>query len=268
MWYKTKVGRMNILIPFSGGIDSTYLIHKRLSEGHKVTTCSFLIGNNENKNKVESIMRELSIKQFKKEFGEDKITVIPDLKLGTFSGNDILTLRQPLFWLFGIIFSIYKKVDSVEIAYICNDCAISYLDDLKSLYKAYEPFCEKNLPELKFPLTKISKHAILSELPFEYKNNTTTCENPTILVDDDKVLEFKYCGHCDTCKKMKRYTEDDEDLYKIYNTRLRKFDKVNKMFIDTDCIVDKLVEVPFSRNLEWNLVPKEKIKRKGKNKHV
>lgn len=40
---------MNILIPWSGGLDSTYLVWKSLKEGHHVNTAYFTIINNHTK---------------------------------------------------------------------------------------------------------------------------------------------------------------------------------------------------------------------------
>lgn len=36
----------HILIPWSGGLDSTYLIYDAIQKGHKVTTCSFSLKQN------------------------------------------------------------------------------------------------------------------------------------------------------------------------------------------------------------------------------
>lgn len=142
---------------FSGGWDSTALILNHLEKGEKVIP--FYISFYE----PTKIMAEISVKILQKIYGTD---LIADLKplFGDIvcNGTEEHTLAQQSFSAFfasKIGRTYTENAIATEIAYCMNDDAISYLDDLRNLYKSGVNCCyppTKAIP-LKFPLKK-QKH--------------------------------------------------------------------------------------------------------------
>jgi len=137
-----------VLIPWSGGLDSTALIFKNLEEGNHVTAVYFKLLNNSNKTK-----RELkAIHEILKHMMKYNLTFSYLEKTSSIELCNVTThynLSQPPIWLFSS-FHYLGNIDEVQISYIMNDDAISYLDDIKNLYDSLLKF-SKDKPELCFP---------------------------------------------------------------------------------------------------------------------
>lgn len=222
-----------VLILFSGGLDSTYLMWKNLEEGNTVYPIYVNIGNNENKTKVELQQCKLMIKRFQDAYlsrCRDHHTIMDLTVYG--NCNEVSLLQMPI-WIMGVIYSNrLADVDEVQIGYVMNDDAISYLDEIKKLYYSFKPLMnleDKPLPKLSFPLIKEKKWFMYEKLPWEWKNLTFSCENVRIIeekeipitnVDDleeplklsptmktllplKKVIEFQLCGECHPCRRQK-----------------------------------------------------------------
>jgi len=61
----------NVLIPFSGGLDSTYLLYKNLKKYNIVTTLYIQLLNNSYKTTIELAHRKYILEYLNKEFSED-----------------------------------------------------------------------------------------------------------------------------------------------------------------------------------------------------
>lgn len=195
---------------FSGGLDSTYLIWKNLKEGNEVYPIYIEIGNNIYKSILEKNRIDLLYRKFEEEFdvnGEfDYQTRIHradyGLKVDVNSHGDGLMFKQMPIWLFGMVFQCGNKLDEIQIGYVMNDDAISYINDIQKIYKSYQSISDKLIP-LKFPLVKTSKYQMAAELPPQYFELVVSCENPRIVGSEEApIVEYEPCCECDACKKI------------------------------------------------------------------
>jgi len=190
-----------ILIPFSGGLDSTYLVYKTLSEKNIPITTYFSITNNGLKPQIERIHRKLILEKINNEFN----TYILDYESGGevgLHGSNSVALPQPLTWIYCLHF-LPKNYDVVQLAYVLGDHAVSFIKDIKKLIKAYQPFLKENVKvKIEFPLTKLLKEEICDKLPEEIKELIWTCENPKEIYNNEKegTLIYQPCNKCTACK--------------------------------------------------------------------
>jgi 7-cyano-7-deazaguanine synthase in queuosine biosynthesis len=203
-----------ILVPFSGGLDSTYLVWKLLKEGHKVYTVYFKLLNNDSKIKMEQFSRDLLIKKFDKEFPSLHHDTCVDFECRIHNHKVGYTMAQVPIWILGSFFSCSNTIDEISIAYVMNDDAISYLSEIRKLYNSYKFLAHHKLPVLNFPLSKIKKQEILHNLPQEYKDLTVSCEAPYFLKwKNKKVVEYSFCGSCVPCERAKKTYSSYETTY-------------------------------------------------------
>lgn len=184
-----------VAILFTGGLDSTYLVYKNLMEGNIVYLYYIEIENNKNKTKLELKNIERIYKIFEEQFPGKIYESRTIFKILTWENNYNFALIQPPIWVLGISFIQNKNFDEIQIGYVSNDCAISYINDILKLYNSYSPLNdnEKSMIPLTFPLMKYSKEEIMNSLPKIYSKNVYSCEGPS--------MEYIPCGSCVTCKK-------------------------------------------------------------------
>jgi hypothetical protein len=128
-------------------------------------------------------------------------------------------LNQPPIWIWEAHRYIHNKeghcqyhkidhFDEIQIAYVMEDHAVSFLSEIKQLYSVLNKFVFKKddtyFPILKFPIIKLNKSVI-----FDY----IACSYPEIF----EVIWFceqphgeKRCGHCHSCKVAQSW---DYDMY-------------------------------------------------------
>lgn len=212
----------------SGGLDSTYLVYKNLKEGNTVYPVYIEITNNQIKSLLEKNRIELLRREFLKEFklpshgyNEPIARINYLLNVGVVANESSLHLRQLPVWMLGLSFMQSMGVDEIQIGYVSNDDAISYLDDIQTIYKSYQLICEPMIP-LTFPLTKKHKFQIADELPHQYMRLIFSCENAELVNEKDgnklgkvgevpthdfisndneeiEMIEYEPCCHCTPC---------------------------------------------------------------------
>lgn len=166
-----------VLIPWSGGLDSTYLVWKNLSEGNTVYTFSVELENNVGQRDSEIAARKL-IQEF---FQEQNLNIrlFSDYGLSKISvrGGYNMVLSQPPIW---VLFSMYSHdlcdTEEIQIGYVMNDDAISYLDEIRNLYSSYSSFLSCKPPTLQFPIIKKKKYDLINEMPEELVKMVSYCE--------------------------------------------------------------------------------------------
>ena len=202
---------------FSGGLDSTFLIWKNLKDGNTVVPFYFEIENNQKKPMLEKNRIELLYNEFNKEFDGkiEPIKYVLKILVTDFSNN--LFFKQIPIWILGMLFSDQKGLSEIQFGYVMNDDAISYLDDIKKIYKSYSTITDTLVP-ITFPLRKWKKCAILEDLPENYRNLVVSCENPILIGNEDaEILKYKPCGHCVPCQHIldsDNYNSSLSDDYK------------------------------------------------------
>jgi 7-cyano-7-deazaguanine synthase in queuosine biosynthesis len=176
----------NVVVSWSGGFDSTYMIIELLKNGNRVTAIQIVSPSLVN-SQIESERTKL---------------ITPLLqKLGTFrhcvvkqdyeSGDTFLLPQLPLF-LFNLALSTTNEHDKVCIGYIMNDDAISFIPEIKKIWKSLGLM--KKLPVLDFPLMKTKKETVISYLLYNHKEIYDLC---WCCESDFSVM----CGECASCKR-------------------------------------------------------------------
>lgn len=187
---------------FSGGLDSTYLIWKNLTEGNEVYPIYIEIKNNDRKVKLEKNRIELLYKKFNEEFG-NKIhdiryaveILVRDTTVSELHFNQLPIWIIGLQWLYGL------DVSEFQFGYVMNDDAISYIDDIKNIHKSFSGLHNKVI-ELTFPLIKEKKYVMANNLPKKYFDLVVSCENPDIIDDKIEILKYEPCCECSACKRL------------------------------------------------------------------
>lgn len=179
-----------ILVSWTGGLDSTYLVKKLLDEGHYVETVHTNILNNTSQMKREQNAIDKLIHKFReysnyRGHSEVELTVA----LGNVRLSQVPVIIQTLV-------ASYTTHDEVAIGYVMNDDAVSFINDIKKLWLSYKLLCEPTeYPKLTFPIIKIPKNIIYLSLSDEYLNHVTWCER----TEDTN----KKCNICSSCLRMK-----------------------------------------------------------------
>lgn len=200
------------LVPWSGGLDSTYLIYELLSEGHSVQAITW----NMNPGYAQDIRRKKAtedmaplLEQFRKDsrYAHNwfSVDVIPDYEMGfPFSRHDYFKLGQVPSIITAIARRITNDTDFVALGYVMGDDAVSYLEEITSLYTAFvnlRTAFNIAAPPLVFPLIKRSKKEIYEYLPDRLKEKVTWCES-------SNEIKTRGCGKCMSCLRMKMYRPD------------------------------------------------------------
>lgn len=200
-----------VAVLFSGGLDSTYLVWKNLKDGNTVLPIYIEIENNEVKTKLEKNRIELLWKEFEKEFRNQeegyydfKLKPIKyAIKVSVHANEGSLYFHQIPIWMFSAVFlQGMVEIDEVQIGYVSNDDAISYLDDIQNIYKSYQPISEPMKP-LVFPITKMKKYQMAEELPEQYRKYIFSCEMAIIKGSENaELIEYEPCCECAPCRTI------------------------------------------------------------------
>lgn len=189
---------MKLLIPWSGGLDSTALIYRRLREGHEVTAVRFALENNEKQTAGEELAVESLSRYFKQEL-DDKCSfehAKAPFACVHLSGGSFV---QPVLWgsFLGIAASTLGDFDAIEMAYVLNDDACSYLPEISRQIRNSYAICarpsSKRKFRISFPLIKFAKRELWDSLPNGLRYSIHFCEfsnNP--------------CDQCLSCKRFER----------------------------------------------------------------
>ena len=222
----------NVLIPYSSGLDSTYLVWKNLTEGNQVTVVYFEITNNDSKVILENIHRDYLIKVFQEEFPCLLNKSYMTYKVGAVGIINNYGLIQAPIWMLGAFLASGKDFDEIQMGYVQNDCAISYLEEIENLYEAFKPFSQQGkFPKITFPIIKKMKEEMINDLPSQYKRFTYSCENPNIIENNKKETVYKYCGHCVPCERYSQLSNFPEHIFINMSPELtRIYDKMENKF--------------------------------------
>ena len=140
-------------IMFSGGFDSLSLALRHLEKKERV--CLMSVGFNEN----ERCSAWLTVQILKSIYGEEYIKLIKLFDTITVRNGESTSglTQQPFcaFYASHMPDSVADTAKAVECAYVMNDDAISYLNELKAIYSnAMKCHKNKSFPPMKFPLSK------------------------------------------------------------------------------------------------------------------
>lgn len=192
---------------FTGGLDSTYLLYKNLKEGKEVTPFYIEITTNVEKTKMERRSCQKIWDLLRNEFGY-KLNYMKDIvTIGiSYQCTGSSALPQMPLWIFGCwqLQGYYRKeLTELQIGYVMNDDAISYLEEMKKVYYSYECLVDEHyeggMIPLNFPLIKYNKKQIMDLIPENIAAEVMSCES-VIEIGDDHYS----CGECNPCTKYKQ----------------------------------------------------------------
>lgn len=275
--FKVSKKPKKIAMLFSGGLDSTFLMYKNLKEGHKVHPFYIEISNNVDKIKIEKQQFLRLYHEFKKEFDNNYRYNIEDpyiiTKIQIFQTYDSqLMFTQIPLWLFSILYMSHN-FDEIQIGYVANDDAISYIKEIEKTYYSMGWMVHGKLPKLTFPILKHKKITMYEALPEQYKKLVFSCEAPLIhdemtdlnsdeikfyeryslnkfLNESKKYYTYDPCGECDTCRKILN-TPDLINLYMEYQPVFKKL-KTNQILNQHKILM---------RNLEYDNDVKQQVEK-------
>jgi len=260
-----------VAISFSGGMDSVSLAIDNLEKGNNVELLRFEISNNWAKSILERKACTDIVKELEKKYPNKHISL-------THCGNVellnvSLTLPQAVIWAFMLGSSSFYSVDEVQVGYILNDCAVSYMDEIKKLYSSFQAFKDQKLPPLKFPYIKKHKSEIYRNLPYDIRKMTVTCEQPIIenvtseqyAIFKEKrdwsfldTLEAKECGHCETCTKKKN-AFGEETLFNSLKSEQKSVEDLTPAVVPKEEAFEEVI-APEVEPVETELVKEENYK--------
>ena len=230
------------MVMWSGGLDSTYLVWKNLNEGNKVFAATTKLDNNKGQSDLEAEARKEMTKYFDEYF--PKMLVVQEDSNSIFLGTNNIILPQVPIWIlmshYSFAFKDYdeKILDEIQIGYVMNDDAVSYIPDIKKLYKAYAPFVGDKQPKLTFPLVKKKKYDLLNELPEDIVKYISVCEYGT--------PKGEYCD-CVSCTRHNEALKDS--TFFNYVTKRSEI----KECIEGEVVVDDEPEPPLTKEISVSL---------------
>lgn len=191
-----------VAVLFSGGLDSTYLIWKNLTEGNEVYPIYIEIKNNDGKVRLEKNRVGLLYDKFNEEFGDKIHSVRYALEiLVRDTSVSELHLNQLPIWIIGLQWLHGLDVSEFQFGYVMNDDAISYIDDIKTIHKSFSGLHDRVI-ELTFPLIKEKKCMMANKLPKRYFDLVVSCESPEIVDDKCEILKYEPCCNCPACNRL------------------------------------------------------------------
>lgn len=224
---------------WSGGLDSTYLIQKLLSENPNQTVVAGYVEimNNETKTKTELAAVEKMSNAFRILYPNRFTFKGTVYKCEVKQTSNWMPLLQMPVWISAVMSTTPHDVQEICIGYVMNDCAISYLNELQALMKTYATkLCQPNFPKIKFPLSKINKEEIHDNILAELKQHVVWCEMPEKEVNGT----FKPCGRCVSCQHSPIYSRIPKQVVeKLDPTPMEKFVEVinpEKLVTDSDIV--------------------------------
>lgn len=167
-----------VIVLWSGGLDSTYLVYSNLLSGNHVTALYIEISNNKEKTIREKKAIE-TISSILKEKISTQISLMYPITISVECNTDNIVLGQAYIWasIAPIYTSNIDDIDEIQIAYVMNDDAISFMPEIKKIYNSYNGIVRNKLPKLVFPLKKMKKSEFVYELPHEILTQVTSCED-------------------------------------------------------------------------------------------
>jgi 7-cyano-7-deazaguanine synthase in queuosine biosynthesis len=228
-----------VAVLFTGGLDSTYLIYKNLKEGNTVIPFYITIKNNEQKILMEKRSTAAIFDVLDKEYHSRIYQPVEIMAIDLWHCKGSAALPQMPVWIFGLWFiqNYPIKLDEIQIGYVMNDDAISYLDDMVTVYNSYHSLTNPSLINssnrgemipLTFPLVKHHKIDMMDDMPEPLAALVMSCEYMVVIGDD-----HYSCGDCDPCKKYAKMHHSYHRKFKqIYS--YKKLSEINSSIHEVD----------------------------------
>jgi len=189
---------------WSGGLDSTFLIQHILQKNstNEVYAGYVEVINNKEKTKMELDAISKMSPIFKEIYGSRFCNLGKVMSLDVLYPTNRTGLSQVPLWISALMSTTPKDVNEIAIGYVLNDCAVSYITEIKRLWNSYLVMSSYGFKRasLTFPLIKWTKLDIFNTLHSKLRDHVVCCEQPT-----EKDGKFISCNICDPCKRSVGY---------------------------------------------------------------
>ncbi len=192
----SKYAGKSVMLAFTGGLDSSYLLDRLIAVGAKITLLrmSSITFGHINNRKVE----DMYFKKLEGPFKKHTLNICPDYNTRAIYPTQLIN----------VISNAYKVCvdqDYLMLGVVNGDEAMLYIDCLKQLWDTYKFFVDKSskLAELAMPLVKYHKNYMTSDIlsepeKYPYSIESSWCAMPVSTYDN----HYVDCGECTSCKAM------------------------------------------------------------------
>lgn len=241
-----------VMIPWSGGFDSTLCILMAHNAGYSIDAVYSTIDNNTKSNEIEDAARRKLTAEFRK-FG---LSVYPrhiNNVLNKEPGR--VPLRQMPIWTNTLVYALDEH-DEIWLGYKRNDDAISMMDEIRALWEAQKKcffffdnanvgnFGSRVNTSIEFPVKQYARKEVIDMIGhFDREHGTdiaslcTTCESGCIIDNDS-------C-ECSSCSEYRWAM--GTGAYNIHRTNVLKLISKEDKCDDVKDIVAAEVEVPVKK---------------------
>lgn len=204
-----------VLLMFTGGLDSTYLLRKLLSEGNMVDLLYVTGVACSKKHENELIARQQIIDTFKADEslpGRIVAEQIANLRQYSMDNDNVgMAFQQVLPWFYSLMKHVNpEKHKYAAMGYVNGDSVAYWLPKVeiawRELMQVVYPIEDANDPILKLalPLMTTTKRTIIKSLGRDLLSKIWVCELPISVTSDDAP---KYKSACDQCPACLRHNE-------------------------------------------------------------
>lgn len=193
-------------VVYSGGWDSTLLMLRNIEAQRFVQPIIFDYSN-------DNAIREIGLKVLGAKCGRfilPPISISP-LTIGGHVENKRCGQQAYIHFMLGFLpDDLLPMLSEIQVGYVMNDDAISFLDELRSLTKTHFEIQQKLNVPVTYPLTKIDRIQVHSEVEQKLGGYCTciSCEQPEIKFykkDNDLFILMEACDCCGSCRIDKMY---------------------------------------------------------------
>lgn len=212
-----------VIVLYSAGLDSTYLLLKELDKGNYVIPITNLL-NSDDLDFILHYIIQLNIHHLYRT-NLNRLIYSVDSQVRNPSSFSYYQQVYNIMSIFVLGYDFLQYVDEVQIGFTLKDEGVSYMSELRTLFNTslkLMPDEETSLKtKLVFPLSKMSKLMIAEKLEKLQKKNDTklktlSCENPFARIENDDneaVMTVKCCKTCNSCRRnvsegLERYNKD------------------------------------------------------------
>lgn len=183
------------LLLFSGGLDSTYMLHSYLLKGD-VETLYIQAGQCTKKIEQELIARRAIIDKLERITG-NRVREDHRFDIGREIFNHVpdCTWHQPAQWIIGALqVTDAAKHDHLAIGYVSGDCVLSRIESMRQAWTSLQAFTKGTPIPVEFPIHLYVKHDIVNAIDPRVYPDLWTCEMPVL--KDGKYVACDCCVPC------------------------------------------------------------------------
>lgn len=224
------------LILFSGGLDSTFALHRHMCDAKPFDLLYVDAGQSANKIKAEKLASKQILEVLKQRYeGTARTDALGFKYVRTHSSvrmadSPKVSFSQIVPWLIGALEAVDPAIhDEVILSYVCGDQINPLVNEILAAWENLWKISKiGELVPLVFPYIYVPKLTIMNELPTALRINTWVCEVPVAWGD-----EVVPCGRCLACIRRKTLYYE----YELHNREVAALDVWTLRSLEIDEII-------------------------------